>query len=46
MINIQEMKCIKTIYGHISQVNYLLLLKDNRIASCSNDKTIRIDDSM
>ena len=42
MINIQEMKCIKTIYGHISQVNYLLLLKDNRIASCSNDKTIRI----
>ena len=43
-INIEKVKCIKTITGHTSNVNSLLLLKDKRIASCSADKTIRIYD--
>ena len=38
----EEIKCIKTITEHTSSVNYLLLLKDKRVASCSEDKTIRI----
>ena len=42
IINIEEMKCVKTITAHTSKVNSLLLLQDKRIASCSADKTIRI----
>ena len=41
-ININENNSIKTITHHISPVNSILLLKDHRIASCSNDKTIGI----
>ena len=41
-INIGELKCIKTITAHTSSVKSLLLLKDNRVASCSGDGTIRI----
>ena len=42
MIKIKELKCIKTITAHSSDVYSLLLLKDNRIASSSKDGTIRI----
>ena len=41
-ITIEEVKCVKTITDHTSSVFSLLLLKDKRIASCSEDKTIRI----
>ena len=41
-INIEEVKCIKTITDHINIVYFLLPLKGKRIASCSNDNTIRI----
>ena len=43
MINIKEVNCIKTITEHTS-FNSLLLLKNNKIASCSADNTIRIYD--
>ena len=33
---------IKTINVHSNKINSLILLNDNRIASCSSDKTIRI----
>ena len=36
------MKCIKTIIAHTSDVFSLLLLNDERIGSCSDDRTIRI----
>ena len=42
MIKIKELKCIKTMTAHSSDVYSLLLLKDNRIASSSKDGTIRI----
>ena len=42
MINIEDIKCIKTITEHSDKVYSLLLLKDKRIASCSKDNTIRI----
>ena len=35
-------EAVMTLTGHTNSVNSLLLLKDNRIASCSDDKTIRI----
>ena len=41
-INIENVKCIKTITEHTKPVFSLLLLKDKRVASCSRDKTIRI----
>ena len=37
-------KNIKTITGHTVYVNSLLHLKDGRVASCSDDNTIRIYD--
>ena len=43
-VKIEDIKSIKTITGHTDSVNSLLLLKDGRVASCSNDKTIRIYD--
>ena len=43
-INIEDLNCIKTITGHTDYVSSLLLLSDNRIASCSGDMTIRIYD--
>ena len=43
-INIEEVKCIKTINEHMDSVLSLLLLKDKRIASCSADNTIMIYD--
>ena len=45
-INIEEIKCIKTITDHTDCVYSLLLLKDKRIASCSYDNTIRIYDPL
>lgn len=41
-INLNAFKNTKIIKNHTKGVNSLLLLKDNRIASCSSDKTIRI----
>ena len=41
-INIEEVKCIKTISIYASWVRSIILLKDKRIASCSRDQTIRI----
>ena len=43
-INIEDIKCIKTITDHTDKVYSLLLLKNKRIASCSLDNTIRIYD--
>ena len=40
-INIEEVRCITE---HTLSVNSLLPLKDKRIASCSEDNTIRIYD--
>ena len=37
-----KFEAFMTLTGHTNSVNSLLLLKDNRIASCSDDKTIRI----
>ena len=45
MITIEKVKCIKTINDHTAYVHSLLLLKDKRIASCSDDMTIRIFNS-
>ena len=42
IINLNAFKNTKIIKNHTKGVNSLLLLKDNRIASCSSDKTIRI----
>ena len=39
-INIEKIKCIKTITKHLKSVPSLLLLKDKRVASCSSDQTI------
>ena len=39
---LDDLKCEKTINDHTLIVNSLIKLKDNRIASCSDDKTIRI----
>ena len=41
-LNIEEVKCSKTIIDHTNIVNSLLFLKDKRVASCSLDNTIRI----
>ena len=41
-INIEKIKCIKTITKHLKYIPTLLLLKDKRVASCSSDQTIRI----
>ena len=41
-INFDAFKNTKIIKGHTKSVNSLLLLKDNRIESCSSDKTLRI----
>ena len=43
-VKIEDIKSIKTITGHTDYVNSLLHLKDGRVASCSDDKTIRIYD--
>ena len=44
-INIEEVKCIKTIIDHTNYVYSLLLLKDKKVASYSSDRTtIRIYD--
>ena len=43
-VKIEDIKSIKTITGHTDSVNSLLHLKDGRVASCSNDNTIRIYD--
>ena len=37
-----KIKAVKTITGHTEWINSLLHLKDGRIASSSDDKTIRI----
>ena len=41
-VDINNIKELKTITDHTDVIYSLLLLNDNRIASCSNDKTIRI----
>ena len=41
-VYIGEVKGIKTITSHYDSVASLLLLKDKRVASCSDDNTIRI----
>ena len=38
---IEDIKSIKTITGHTNRVHSLLRLKDGRVASCSDDKTIK-----
>ena len=43
-VKIEDIKSIKTITGHIGSVYSLLHLKDGRVTSCSEDKTIRIYD--
>ena len=43
-VKIEDIKSIKTITGHTNSVYSLLHLKDGRVASCSDDKTIRIYD--
>ena len=43
-INVNNLKVIRTIVEHTECVNSLFLLKDKRIASCSDDNTIRIYD--
>ena len=44
-VKIEDIKSIKTITGHTGYyVNSLLHLRDGRVASCSNDKIIRIYD--
>ena len=43
-VKIEDIKNITIITGHTDSVNSLLLLKDGRVASCSDDKTIRIYD--
>ena len=43
-VKIEDIKNIKTITGNTGYVYSLLHLKDGRVASCSNDKTIRIYD--
>ena len=43
-INIEDFRCVKNITDQSSPVHSLLLLKDKRVASCSEDKTIRIYD--
>ena len=42
----EEFKCIKTITEHTKNVHSLFLLKDKRVASCSDDNTIRIYDPL
>ena len=37
-----KMTLIKTITEHGSQINSFYLLKDNRVAACSNDKVKRV----
>ena len=41
-INIDDVKCTKTITDHTYSVESLLLLKEKKITSCSYDETIRI----
>ena len=41
---IEEIKCIKTITKDIDYVRSLLILKDKKVASCSDDSTIKIYD--
>ena len=43
-IDILKIKEIKTIKSHSEWVNTILLLNDNRIASCSDDSIIKIYD--
>lgn len=43
-MNTESLSLIKSITPHTSQIISLLLLKDNRIASCSYDSTIKIYD--
>ena len=43
-VKIEDIKSIKTITDHAKYVNSLLHLKDGRVASCSDDKTIWIYD--
>ena len=43
-INIEDFRCVKNITDQSSPVHSLLLLKDKRVASCSEDKAIRIYD--
>ena len=45
-IKTDELKVIKTISEHTSDGNSLLLLKNNKIASCFNDNTIQIFDPL
>ena len=41
-VQYEKISCIKTIEDNCDYVHSLILLNDNRIASCSRDKTIRI----
>ena len=43
-VKIEDNKNIKTITEHTKSVYSLFLLKDERVASCSRDRTIRIFD--
>ena len=42
IIETEKIEDVKTITGHTLSVNSLLHLKDGRVASCSDDKTINI----
>ena len=42
VIQLSNFENTKTINVHSNKINSLILLNDNRIASCSSDKTIRI----
>ena len=35
-------KCIKTLSGHQSEINDMIMLSNGKIATCSYDMTIRI----
>ena len=43
-VKIEDIKSIKTITDHTDDVYSLLRLKDGKVASCSDDNTIRIQD--
>ena len=42
VVDINNINNMKTINEHSDYVNSLLLLSDGRLASCSDDKTIKI----
>ena len=45
-VDMNKFNKIKTINEHSNSVNALLVLKDKRIASCSEDKNIKVFDTI